>query len=172
MDSSIRFNSGNIEKSIELTRKVGLLARYYPISLKCYTDNRMFEYFGETDIDNIGSIEANFIMIHKTFLTRLIMKSWVTCALDESCIAPLGSSIHGKRRSWSLSLEPCNLRCNCHRFDQSALTLILTFFYGHPVDSLNKLPAYALTGSWVTIKRHTFTIFQDIKKLLGIDQFH
>lgn len=28
-------------------------------------------------------------MFHRTFLTNLIMKAWVTCALDESCMAPI-----------------------------------------------------------------------------------
>ena len=93
----------------------------------------MFTWFNLTksNLDQLLTIEANFIIFRKSFLTSLIMKTWVSCALDQSCISPPGSTP-----------ECCRLSTNwfkcgpdgfgCHRFDQSALTLALLFFYRYP----------------------------------------
>jgi hypothetical protein len=50
-----------------------------------------FLWFGDSwkTYENFLTIEANILMFHRTFLTNLIMKAWVTCALDESCMAPI-----------------------------------------------------------------------------------
>ena len=52
---------------------------------------KQFEWFGDSwkSYENLLTIEANILMFHKSFLTNLIMKAWVTCALDESCMAPI-----------------------------------------------------------------------------------
>jgi hypothetical protein len=39
-------------------------------------------------------------------------------------------------------LWPC---CGCHRYDQAALSVISTFFYGYPKDTSNR-PACAFTN--------------------------
>ncbi|RMZ99322.1 hypothetical protein BpHYR1_021062 [Brachionus plicatilis] len=77
------------------------------------------------------------------------MKAWVTCALEEHCIAPEGSSISG-----------C---CGCHRFDQDALTIVNSYFYGHPKESTKYLPAYSFT------KEESF--FFDVRRYEGMDYF-
>ena len=89
----------------------------------------MFEWFGENPQDHqaLDSAESGFIMFHKTFLTSLIMKSWVTCALDRDCIAPIGSRLG--------PYEIC-YQCICHRYDQDALAISLGFFIGQPRKSL------------------------------------
>jgi hypothetical protein len=79
----------------------------------------MFDWFG-LDVDEYAeafTIDANIIMFKRTFETELMMKAWVTCALDGSCIAPPGSR-----------LGRC---CGCHRYDQDALTIISSFFFAH-----------------------------------------
>lgn len=94
----------------------------------------MFTWFGEQayTFNQIDSIDANILLFSRSFLSTLIMKAWLTCALDTTCIAPVGSR-----------LNPC---CGCHRFDQSALTIITTYFYAHPKnDSILELPAYGFT---------------------------
>ncbi len=91
----------------------------------------MFDWFQEKpeSFKEFYTIEANILMFHQNFLTKLLMKAWVTCALEENCIAPVGSSTGG-----------C---CGCHRFDQDALTIISSFFFGHPKQSKKFLPAYS-----------------------------
>ena len=59
------------------------------------------------------------------------MKAWITCALDKNCISPDGSR-----------LNPC---CGCHRFDQSALTLIASYFYATPRNDSFLIPPYGFT---------------------------
>ena len=131
----------------------------------------MLAWFGNPhDFDKLGTVEANFILFRQSLITRLIMKAWLTCALDASCIAPLGSSIHGPWRLHKLGYESCLKTCLCHRFDQAALGAILTFFYGHPEDRVDHLPAFAIRSSeeWFHIKRHAFSMWDDIYKLFGL----
>jgi len=61
----------------------------------------MFQWFKETadDYSFIPSLEANIIIFKRSVVTSLIMKAWVTCALDKDCIAPPGIKI-----SWKKSL--------------------------------------------------------------------
>lgn len=60
------------------------------------------------------SLEANFLVFRKSLILDLIMKSWVTCALDENCIAPKGSHIYGRIKNWKLTGVDC-FECDCHR---------------------------------------------------------
>jgi len=62
--------------------------------------------------------EANFLAITDTFLTRLIMKIWLICALETDCLIADGSPTLCNRQSY-----------NVHRYDQSAMVIILTYFY-------------------------------------------
>lgn len=133
LDSSIRFSSANLEPLVKTVSITGLLTQYIGLNLTCYTNPKMFEWFGdsvETYI-HMHTIEANLLVMHKNFINSLFMKAWVTCAFEENCIAPVGSRI-----------SPC---CGCHRFDQDALTIIMSHFYGHPYDIDRHLPLYSLT---------------------------
>ena len=105
----------------------------------------MFNWFGATrdEFIDMYTLEANFLLFHRTFTTSLIMKSWLTCAFDPNCIAPKGSHIYGTTFKNLFGLK-CD-RCGCHRFDQDALTIVNTFFFGHPIDYDNYQPAYGFT---------------------------
>ena len=66
----------------------GIITRYIDLYLTCFTDANMFKWFNNnvnTYLD-VHSLEANFIIINKNnFVSHLIMKAWVTCALDQNC---------------------------------------------------------------------------------------
>ena len=62
--------------------------------------------------------EANFLVVTDTFLTRLIMKAWLTCALDTGCLIAENTPTLCEKRSGDL-----------HRYDQSAMVIILTHFF-------------------------------------------
>ena len=135
VDSSIRFRSNQISSIERVSEDVGLLTQFIGLKLLCYTNPRMFDWFGEknatVDYADFFTIEANILLFHKNFLGSLLMKAWVTCALDKDCIAPIGSSTGG-----------C---CGCHRYDQDGLTIISSFFFGHPKENSKFLPAYSFT---------------------------
>jgi hypothetical protein len=62
--------------------------------------------------------EANFLVVTDTLLSRLIMKAWLTCALEEDCLVSSGTRTMCGRESIDM-----------HRFDQSAMVIILTYFF-------------------------------------------
>ncbi len=88
VDSSIRFKANNIEPVVKACRDVGFLTQFIGFNLICFTALNQFIWFGETwkEYEDFFTIEANILMFHRTFLTNLIMKAWVTCALDQSCM--------------------------------------------------------------------------------------
>jgi hypothetical protein len=132
VDTSIRFHSNKLGPMFETLNEVGLMTQYIGLKLICYTNPRQFEWFGEQarSYEELFSIEAGLLFFHETFLSSLILKAWLTCALDVNCIAPAGS------RS-----SAC---CGCHRYDQDALTIVSSFFFAHP-RTYEHLPAYSFT---------------------------
>ena len=111
----------------------------------------MFNWFnGTADFYSVvDSIAANFMIFYNNFLYSLIMKAWVTCALDETCIAANGTR-----------LAPC---CGCHRYDQSAITIILSHFF-HTPKAERSLRAFSIGVS------ETF-YFYTINRRHGMDYF-
>ncbi len=144
VDSSIQLFEKNLEPIMNIVPITGLLTQFIGLKLKCYTNPKMFDWFQEkSDVyENLDTIEANILVMHKNFINILLMKAWVTCALDGTCIAPEGSRIAG-----------C---CGCHRYDQDAITIISSYFYGHPLNN-QYLPAHAFTKEesyFFRVERH------------------
>jgi hypothetical protein len=80
-----------------------------------YTDKRLYDWFGDNPTLQsmqyvIKTLEANAFLFRKSFVTELIMKAWVTCALDTKCMVLEGA----KLRPW----------CGCYRYDQAVLSVI------------------------------------------------
>ncbi len=165
IDTSVKIRSNEIDTIIQTVKQLGMMSRYIKTSLNCYTDNRMYEWFNENenDYESILSAEANFIILHRNFLTSLLMKVWVTCALDETCLAPKGSHIYGGVKNWLGG--GCNV-CGCHRFDQDALSIVFSFFFGYPVSEKYD-PVFAFT-----IEESFFynIVRRDVKSYI-VDQF-
>jgi hypothetical protein len=147
-----------MKKNIDLSKltgkanELGVLSRFIRNSLVCYTDKRMFKWFGydltnesiSNSLNRMYSAEANLIFFSQNSLVNLlIMKAWTLCALDVNCISPKGSNIYGDIKKYLI--KGCETTCECHRFDQDALTIVLSMFYGHPVERDDYLPAYALS---------------------------
>ena len=97
IDSSIRFFSNKIDDIVDTCKSTGIIAHQIDLRMPCFTTPKMFEWFGESadDFEKIGTIEGNFIILHRNFLNALIIKAWVTCALDKTCIAPVGERLMG-----------------------------------------------------------------------------
>lgn len=147
MDSSIKIKSRKIDGIIRKANVYGIAISHIDLKLACFTHPKMFEWFGEQadQYSNIKTFEANFIVLKKSFLTEFAASIWATCALDENCIAPKGSHIHGSLMNW---FRGCHI-CGCHRFDQDALTIIYTYFF-------NFIPKFTLNQNEIS--------FYDIKR--------
>jgi len=145
VDTSIRFKSNEVAPIIDTLRNIGFLTQYIFLRLVDYTNPQMFKWFEETAdmYTNFWTIEANILFFHNNFLTKLLMKAWITCALEEQCIAPDGYYQH--------------------RFDQDAITIISSYFFGMPVDTMKYLPAYSFT------KDESY--FFDIRRYEGMSYF-
>lgn len=146
IDTSIKLGTSQINHLVTTVKDVGMLSRYINLYVKCFTDPSMLAWFRETpqSFADTHSLEANLLIFHRSFVTSLIMKAWVSCALERDCIAPLGAHIYGGPFNWINGCSPTS--CGCHRFDQDALSIVNTYFYGFPEDFSIK-PAFALTDS-------------------------
>lgn len=99
----------------------GFAARELPGHLlPCYTRSGAFTWFNQSheSYEEIYMSEANFLAVTDTFLTRLIMKAWLTCTLDESCLTAANTPTLCQHKTSDM-----------HRFDQSAMVIILTHFF-------------------------------------------
>ncbi|CAF1432215.1 unnamed protein product [Rotaria sordida] len=120
-DSSIRFNSNSFNPVVIDNYIRGFAARELPGHyVSCYTHTDTFTWFNQsyTNFDNIYIAEAGFVVVTDTFLTRLIMKAWLTCALEPECLITFRSHTNCSRTS-----------LNKHRYDQSAIVIILSYFF-------------------------------------------
>ncbi|CAF4761073.1 unnamed protein product [Rotaria socialis] len=120
-DASARFNSNSFNPVLIDNYIRGFAARELPDHyLSCFTRTGTFDWFNQSysQFDEIYMSEANFLVVTDTFLTRLMMKAWLTCALESKCLIAYESQ--SKCRGSSTTY---------HRYDQSAMVIILTHFF-------------------------------------------
>lgn len=95
-------------------------------NIKCKTSPNTLEWFGITEPNearSISLVDTRVMVVRKSFFSMIFMKLWIACALDIECI---GAS---PRMLDSVSgLLGCELACGCHRYDQSALSIINYIF--------------------------------------------
>ena len=91
-----------------------------------YSSPLMFEFFKEQRCCYIDSslVDMSAIVLYRTNTTwSSVMKPWLKCALNKNCIAP-------KLARYSGCFEMRSPRnTGCHRYDQSALSIILERVY-------------------------------------------
>ncbi|CAF3315437.1 unnamed protein product [Rotaria socialis] len=122
-DTSIRYKTSNFDRLLVDNLIRGFSCRELPGHyLPCFTLTRTFSWFNETfsTFNDIYIAEAGFLAVTDNFLSRLILKTWVTCALDSNCIAPSKSKSQCKRVSGTRII---------HRYDQSAMVTALSFYF-------------------------------------------
>lgn len=96
------------------------------IGTVAYTDMKMFEYLKEPRCCYMESalIDISTMVFYRTNITwSVIMKPWLKCALNSACIAPPKSRYSGCFEMRSPKTT------GCHRYDQSALSIILDRVY-------------------------------------------
>ena len=78
-----------------------------------------------------GTVEANFCVWFTESIKEKWLKRWLDCALHKECIAPHGSSPYGCQSLHDPSGK--GSYAGCHRFDQSALNVIMYQEFGQQI---------------------------------------
>ena len=96
------------------------------------THNKTLEYLNvaRESMRNLTTIQAGCWVIWLTEKTKRLLNSWADCALHKECIAPEGATVGG----CDLGLARQDVHyCGCHRYDQSALDVILFREFGKEI---------------------------------------
>ena len=106
-----------------------------------YTNNGMLKYLFPEKAKNIAALRKElapvghrpggcWLMWMNSELKKKLLDSWADCALHQECIAPSGVTI------WNCKVDPKHnytadgAYIGCHRYDQSAMNLILYREFG------------------------------------------
>ena len=130
-DSSVRLISCNITTALQHLLEFPFFGN--PILSKAvqFAHDGMIRYLQfpkrRRDMKDVASVMGGCWLMWATYEMKMkLIEPWVDCALNEDCIAPFGSQISG-----------CNMSdindgsyAGCHRYDQSALNLILAREFG------------------------------------------
>ena len=127
----IDIDSGELSDLPKLNEIVLESSRFNKMSLipantdiECFTNPKTLKWFNVENLANhITLVDPKLMVFQKNFLTMLVMKVWVACVLDLDCIAP--------EREYSKNFGDffsCETLCECHRYDQSALSIINYIF--------------------------------------------
>lgn len=107
-------------------------------SLVAYTDRGMFEYFNESrcTFKDCSLLSSEAIAVYRTEASWAeLMKPWLVCALNKECIAPPYARYSG-------CIEIRHPRTTgCHRYDMSALSIILNRAVQYTIDSQQMVSA-------------------------------
>ncbi|XP_041365744.1 uncharacterized protein LOC121380826 [Gigantopelta aegis] len=157
VDSSIRFLTGNLEPMFKEARSTGLLLSNVRFSVSEHTSEKMFSYFGDRacEYSIYNEVEAGFQVVHnEPFVRDLVLKTWWACAVDPDCMS---SEYHDKQFHCSPKVRSYS---KCHRFDQSAHTLILAKLFRENIATF-----YLQKGKYHVVKRkQTEHYFEELEK--------
>ena len=126
VDTSVRFLSNGLEEPMQYLKNTSLLYFTYDANMTIgqHTMIKTFNYFKEhpCPYGSFGETESGNTGFYDSHVSRVIVKKWLSCALIEECIAPRG---HTKR----CTNHKSTVTGSCHRYDQSALGIMLRRLY-------------------------------------------
>ena len=99
------------------------------------THDKTLEYLNVTreSMKGLRTIQSGCWVIWLTDKTKRLLNSWKDCALHKECIAPEGAILNPCRmKELGLDYDDVDY-CECHRFDQSALDVILFRDFGKTI---------------------------------------
>jgi hypothetical protein len=139
IDASIRFNnsSTNLTQYIQRGRERGVQIGGSGEEATFRTSQMTYHFFGDESCSylSLGEMQTGYgIYFREHFVDRVILEPWVACAISEECMCPKKGSILDCTHSNSMAAkyykgEGPIVYGLCHRFDQSALGLILHKLY-------------------------------------------
>ncbi|GFS03249.1 hypothetical protein ElyMa_006465400 [Elysia marginata] len=139
VDASIRFHSDptNVLALLERSRERGIQMGWSKTTISKTTLPSMFHFFGDEACAyrpyNQGL--SGVVIYHNEWLIkRTVLEPWAACALSDRCMCP----------QTGVDLFQARISCHqdsgkyvygvCHRFDQSALSILLTKLYQENVN--------------------------------------
>ena len=153
IDSSVRFYNGNFSRIFDAALENGGFYMMMPLPIPNYvtTASGMYRYL-PADVGKqkllSGFGEANALLIHNTReLYWNVLHWWYLCALTEDCVTSDGRLAcrdlvhHIAKKTWA----------QCHRFDQSALNILVPNYYGYESDRY--MPDIVSPGHPIAIMR-------------------
>lgn len=127
MDSSVRFVTSDLDRALKYSQDNSILFFTYDVifSVAQHSDVQTMQYLGEDTCKfrHFGEIEATFVLFHYDNVTDIVVDQWVSCALNNQCMAPPGTD---KKLSCSPAVKHDG---RCHRFDQAVLGILLRRLY-------------------------------------------
>ncbi len=149
-DSSIRFHASLKERIFPyfLTTNLTLLGLPFfdNSNIVQYTHDNTLLYLNlrREELTDLRQIQFGFAVFWMSNdIVRSILDEWVDCAMHENCIAPKGALRNHPDCGKKLGGPPATVYCGSHRFDQSAINLILYKRYGKGLYRLFKPISYS-----------------------------
>ncbi|CAH1774564.1 unnamed protein product [Owenia fusiformis] len=130
VDSSIRFKTGETETLWEKMKNgngLVLFINTFINKISAVTHPDMYEFLpaDEQEMRGRTTYGCGALLIYNTkFAYEHFFQWFLLCALNAQCIAPVGSRIKCDEESKDRSAYR-----NCHRFDQSALNILISNMY-------------------------------------------
>ncbi|XP_071080188.1 uncharacterized protein [Haliotis cracherodii] len=121
MDSSIRLLQQDFHRTFQLGINNGIMVAYGEFSMAQQTDLGMFRWFKEEPclFSSYYEVQPGYIIAYgNSFTMDKVMRPWVACALNKTCILPDSAVYDCDNTAWRYG--------KCHRHDQSAISIILT----------------------------------------------
>ena len=138
-DSSVRVMGSPMPYVFPLLQKFpfvsGSLFRGGDLPIVALTHEKMVEYlqvnYTRKEMGRFGHMQAGcYAMWPTTQFRNRFLNSWVDCALHLECIAPLGSKLKGCKLGIEKKTRGTGQYIECHRYDQSAMAMILIREFG------------------------------------------
>ncbi|WAR04074.1 hypothetical protein MAR_010632 [Mya arenaria] len=128
MDSSTRFKKADINILLDEGKKRGVIVTQTGGTVARRTLPTMFQYFSTHPcrFRNLPELQSGFIILYlNPFVIHRIFWPWIRCALELGCMIPaVNPEMYLKCNTYG------NVYGECHRFDQSALGILLYTSYG------------------------------------------
>lgn len=100
-------------------------------------------------LKKISHIEIRLVIIHNTKRIQNKLLKWlILCSLEKGCLSPVGS-----RHQCDSPLTK-TVYANCHRFDESAMNILLKNYFGFKLESFARDDTYTMdTADWKGIPK-------------------
>ena len=129
INPTLRVTSSKLSQIVHDTEESGVMLIGQTVAHTTFavTHPSMYKYIptDKTQLYKSPHIEMNALVIHNTInIQENFMKILTACAIEENCLSPKGSK-------WDCDFDfSGKLYANCHRYDESAVNIILKNMFG------------------------------------------